>query len=410
MAKSKLRIDIRRTLNDGTYPIQIVVGHGTNLYLSTGIYASLENWDRTTNTYIGKSAKRYNSTLLSMLTNVTNRILELKESGQWPRLTQHQIKQLLTNLEMEKPTVDIPSIASIFEKMLEGRRDRTKGTARSTLLKIEAFAGDPDKLSFDDINRSWLEEFYKSMSDLSINTKSTYMKSLRRAFNYAMDRDITTNNPFRSYHINTEETRMRVLTIDKMRLLINLELQGMYPEYRDLFMLTFFLIGINTIDLSELTEDNIKDGRIEYRRAKTNKLYSIKIEPEAQEIIDRYKGTKHLIRCFDRYKDYKALMGSVDNALVKMGPPLLDKKGNFIFTGNHRKVMNPIDPKLSIYYARYSWATFAAELDIPKDTISEALGHSYGSAITGVYIKFKHDKIDEANRRVLDYVLYNKKG
>ena len=67
--------------------------------------------------------------------------------------------------------------------------------------------------------------------------------------------------------------------------------------------------------------------------------------------------------------------------------------------------MTPLEKKVTTYWARYSWATYAAELDIPKDTISEALGHKYGSSITGVYIKFSRDKIDVANRKVIDYVL-----
>lgn len=177
------------------------------------------------------------------------------------------------------------------------------------------------------------------------------------------------------------------------------------PEYRDLFMLTFYLIGINTVDLADCTLDSIVNGRLEYRRHKTNKLYSIKIEPEAMEIINRYKGTKHLIRCFDRYKDYKALQGSVNNALAKIGPARLDDNGNFIFTGNNRKEMQPLEKGLSLYWARYSWATYAADLDIPKDTISEALGHSHGAKVTGVYIKYNRDKVDAANRKVIDYVL-----
>lgn len=123
------------------------------------------------------------------------------------------------------------------------------------------------------------------------------------------------------------------------------------------------------------------------------------------EIINRYRGKKHLIKCFDRYKDYKALQGSVNNALAKIGPFRLDEKGNFVLTGNGRKEMEPLEKGLSLYWARYSWATYAAELDIPKDTISEALGHSYGARITGVYIKYNRDKVDAANRRVIDYVL-----
>lgn len=38
MAKSNLRLDTRRALKDGTYPVQVTVGFGTNLYLSTGVY------------------------------------------------------------------------------------------------------------------------------------------------------------------------------------------------------------------------------------------------------------------------------------------------------------------------------------------------------------------------------------
>lgn len=405
MAKSKLRLDTRRSLKDGTYPIQIVVGHGTNVYLSTGIYANSEDWNNNTNQFIGKGGKRINSALLSMLTNVSNRILELKETGQWPKLSSAQVKQMLTDLDLVKPTVGVPTIADVFEKMLDGRRERTKGTARSAMLKINAYAGDVHKLHFEDITRTWLEDFYKSMPDMSINTKSTYMRNLRRAFNWALDRDITTNNPFRNYRIPLEETKMRVLPLDKMRLLMSLDLHGFYSEYRDIFLLTFYLIGINTVDLSTLTEDSILDGRIEYRRAKTGKLYSIKIEPEAMELINRYRGKDHLIRCFDRYKDYKALQGSVNNALAKMGPPLLDSNGGIARTGNHRKEMKPIDKHLSIYYARYSWATYAAELDIPKDTISESLGHSHGAKVTGVYIKYNRDKVDAANRKVIDYLL-----
>lgn len=53
MAKSRFRLDVRRALKDGTYPIQIIVGHGTNIYLGTGVYASVGEWDVRTQQYIG---------------------------------------------------------------------------------------------------------------------------------------------------------------------------------------------------------------------------------------------------------------------------------------------------------------------------------------------------------------------
>lgn len=54
MAKSRFRLDVRRALKDGTYPVQIIVGHGTNIYLGTGVYASVGEWDARTQQYVGK--------------------------------------------------------------------------------------------------------------------------------------------------------------------------------------------------------------------------------------------------------------------------------------------------------------------------------------------------------------------
>lgn len=69
-----------------------------------------------------------------------------------------------------------------------------------------------------------------------------------------------------------------------------------------------------------------------------------------------------------------------------------------------KKHITPLFPDLSSYWARHTWATLAAQLDVPKETIAAALGHEIGMAVTSIYIDFNQSKIDEANRRVLDYV------
>jgi hypothetical protein len=56
---------------------------------------------------------------------------------------------------------------------------------------------------------------------------------------------------------------------------------------------------------------------------------------------------------------------------------------------------------------RHTWATLAAELDIPKETISAALGHGK-KTVTDIYIQFDRKKIDEANRKVISHVFYNR--
>lgn len=403
MPKSTLRLDVRRKLNDGTYPVQIVVGHGTDLYLKTGIYATKNEWNTRTLQFTGRGSARVNAALTSMLSLVVNRIMELKESGLWLRLTRPQIKEMLRNLELERPLVGIPSLLEVFNVMGEGRSERSQRMIKSVALKVKAFGYDPHDLRFEQITRSWLEDFYASMTGLSVNTRAAYMKTVRRACNWALDYGYISGNPFRRFRIRTEETRMRDLPVETFRRIMSLELSGKPREYRDMFLLTFYLIGINTVDLASCTDKDIVNGRLQYRRHKTGKLYSIKIEPEAAEIIARYHGKGHLLECFDRAKNYKSMQGSINNVLQRLGEPMT--RGRDAFRMRKPGTAQPIMPELSLYWARYSWATYAAELDVPTDTISEALGHSHGARVTSIYIRRNRAKVDAANRKVIDYVL-----
>ena len=74
-----------------------------------------------------------------------------------------------------------------------------------------------------------------------------------------------------------------------------------------------------------------------------------------------------------------------------------------------KKVFTPLFPNLTTYWARHTWATIAASLDIPKETIAAALGHG-GNTVTDIYIDFDQRKVDEANRKVIDWVLYGEKN
>jgi integrase len=71
---------------------------------------------------------------------------------------------------------------------------------------------------------------------------------------------------------------------------------------------------------------------------------------------------------------------------------------------NNQKIRKPYFPSISSYWSRHTWATIAAEIDIPIEVISHALGHKVGSDVTAIYVKFNRMKVDEANRKVIDYV------
>ena len=161
----------------------------------------------------------------------------------------------------------------------------------------------------------------------------------------------------------------------------------------------FCLIGINTIDLCHLRKSDVVEGRIEYKRSKTGRDYSIRLEPEAQALVEKYAGEgEWLLDILDRYANFKDFAHRLNENLQKMGSVEVGKHG--------KKTREPLFPSLTTYWARHSWATIAASLDIPNETIAAALGHGYGNRITAIYIDFDRAKIDEANRKVLDWVFY----
>lgn len=146
---------------------------------------------------------------------------------------------------------------------------------------------------------------------------------------------------------------------------------------------------------------NVVNGRLEYIRAKTHKLYSIKIEPEAAELLEKYKGKNYLLFVSDNCSNYKNYLHRLGEALKSIGPVKRVGRGG-------KKVREPLFPNISQYWCRHSWATIAASLDIPKETIAAGLGHG-GNTVTDIYIDFDRRKVDEANRRIIDWVMYGKK-
>ena len=63
-----------------------------------------------------------------------------------------------------------------------------------------------------------------------------------------------------------------------------------------------------------------------------------------------------------------------------------------------------IDARLSTYTARHTWATAAYHCGVHPGIISEAMGHS-SITVTETYLKpFQYERIDRANRQVIDFV------
>ncbi len=271
-----------------------------------------------------------------------------------------------------------------------------------TYRRMLAYVGnDLEKLNFEDITKDWLVAFDNFMAQTapSRNARNIHLRNIRAVFNDAIDNDITTFYPFRRLQIKPEPTAKRNLTAEELRTLFSFPAEEHALYYIDIFKLIFLMIGINVVDLCRLKE--LVKGRAEFKRAKTHRLYSIKVEPEAMEIIERHRGKEWLIDVLDRYTNHNDFTRRMDKTLKKVGPVKRAGRGG-------KKFYSPLFPKLTTYWARHSWATIAMSLDIPRDTIAHALGHGTNT-VTDIYIDFDQSKVDEANRKVIDWVLYGKK-
>ena len=277
-----------------------------------------------------------------------------------------------------------------------------KGTVEiyeRTMRRIEAY---DNKCTYDTIDRSWLERFqaHELANGRMQNGIAIDLRNIRTIFNWGIDNEFTTKYPFRKFKIASERQQYLYLGAKEMKEYRDYPLEPFMEKYRDLFMLGFYLIGINISDLLELPSGCIKNGRIQYRRNKTARLYDIKVEPEAMEIINKYRGTKHLLSILDDGTKEESFRRTINDYLKRVGKVEYrkNKRGALI-----KKEITPLHPDIVWYTARRSWATIAAELDIPKETIGKALGHSeWDSDTTSLYINFDYQKVDYANRRVLD--------
>lgn len=404
MATINYYLDKRATGWDKPAPLKISIRHRNKATLiPTGISLLPEQWDDVTRRIVNHpKAPQLNNLLNRRYCDVECEVLRLQENGSFYTLRISQVRDIIMGVLYPQPQVDTSRLfMSRFKRFAELKTNqRTREIYEATMARIHAFDRRCEHLMFEDIDRAWLNNFdaFLAKTSPSVNARSIHMRNIRAVFNDAIDDEITQHYPFRKYKIKRAATPKRSLSVEELRELFAYPVEEHQRKYLDIFMLTFMLIGINICDLCHLKR--IKDGRVEYQRAKTHRLYSVKVEHEAMEIIERNKGEEWLINPLDGNVNYKNYARRLNDALQSIGEVEIGKQG--------RKNIKPLHPELTTYWARHTWATIAASLDIPKETIAAALGHG-GNTVTDIYIDFDQRKVDDANRRVLDWVLYRRK-
>ena len=378
--------------------------HGKTVLHSTGIKVLPEQWNEKTCKIIRHPQAMYLNTVITSAKNDWDiTLIRLSESGKAKTAsTPAELKRMI--LECLYPEEFSPRQGEFLRRYLHfaGSRNApgTRETYGRTVARMKAYDPHISERGFEDIDRKWLSGFeeFLARTAKSANARAIHFRNIRAVFNDAIDDEVTSFYPFRKFKIRTQPTRKRSLTVEQLRALASYACEDYQTVYRDMFMLMFYLCGINAVDLLNARPDAVCNGRLEYVRAKTHKPYSVKIEPEAMEIIYRYRGKDYLLNIMDGRANYVDFLHRMDKALKQIGP--MERHGL-----GGKKTRHPLFPDISQYWCRHTWATIAAELDIPKETIAAGLGHELGNSTTAIYINFNQKTVDEANRTVIDSVL-----
>ena len=400
MATTKLYLDTRS--GDAPYPLKLTITHERkSVYILLGVKLNPEQWDGN-KVLKHPRAQMLNNQLLARKAEIDCQLYEWKVTGKLKGLSAKEIKNMLARKEDGEHGYETATVGSWFLNYSNRKKGITQKTYIYTFKMLSEYC-DINNVTFEEITPKWLELFEDWLIEKrqSTATISIHFRYLRAVFNDAIDEGITSNYPFRKFKIKKAEIKKRSLTLHELKELLNYPVEEYSKKYIDYFKLMILLRGINMKDLASLKYENVSGGRIEYTRAKTKKPYSIKIEREIMELLEKLRGNEYLVNIRDTYSNYVNFEQRMNRELKKIGPTTIGKHG--------KKNIKPLFPKLSTYWARHTFATIAYnDCGIPMDIISDLLGHSNGMAVTNIYIRRNEKIADDAARKVIDKILYEK--
>ena len=382
-----LLLDTRRAKKDGSFPIIFRLTHlRKTTSIATG-YSILDKFWDSRKCAIKKtyskvdSIARLNTLLLKEEARANDIINQLYDKGKLNYLSITQVKNRITR----NSTYD--SFYKYGESLAEDlKASRRYGTARNytgIISILRTFTKGKD-LKFNELNYDFIKRFekYHFAKGNSINSLSSYLRAVKAIYNKGIKAGLIEREayPFIHYTIRQTPTEKRALAIEDIRKIITLELPKdmVLFRYRNYFICSFLLYGMNFTDMAYLKVDNVISGRIKFRRKKTGKLYDIKITDQLEEILNIYLKGKSK-------EDY------IFPVIKRKDPALQEREISWERQRYNRglKIIGElcgIEQKLTTYVSRHSFATHAMLNDVPLQAISAMLGHSKLNT-TQIYLK-----------------------
>lgn len=403
----KLSIQLKRK-DDAEYYVYIGLSHKTSRTLIATPYSiSAEYVKEGKIINRAKYAEIYNKELLKYEEKMAKIVAPDK-------LDIKTIKDILTATTVEREEV-VEFFSNAYKEI--DKMEKMKPESRSPKIyrynigTFQQYIG-RDKLYTFEMTRKMIQGYIDTMlrggkapATISNNiaTIRNMFYSIREEYNdYDLGILNIKNDPFKKLQLPqlTGNSGMKALSVGDIRKVINTELTkgkgyrlAVLELARDYFLLSFFLLGINPVDMFMMKKDQMRDGRIVYSRSKTKRRIggseiSIPVSSYAMEIINRHKGRgEYLLDMQQYYDNVEGVVNMVSRSLIKMYPLLgldIDKE------------------HFSWYSARHTWASIAAnECHFSDAEVARALNHQSEHKVTRGYIRPDWSLLDRMNEAVL---------
>ena len=397
MASAKVILYKHKTYKNGKHPliVQLIInGKIKRISINRSLFPN--EWDESLGLPTEEAIHRK---------EVTEKVIDVRA----------KIAKILTTLERDKPNFQFDDFVNLFSdkrtsisltEYMNSLINRLKETNRlgnaysyeNALKALQKYAKKKEIL-FTDIDitflNKWKEKHIKNGN--SVNGHNVYLRAIRASYNKAIEENVLSANiyPFRKYKIVNEKVRKRAISGEDVKKINDME----FPEgstlwhTQKLFMFSFFTIGMPWVDMANLKLKNIVGNRINYKRKKTGKEYSIETNSNIRQILNYYSNNK-------KKNDYVFPIIKRVSEANKISDT---KNGLKNFNKHLEKIgeMAEINEKLTSYVARHSWASIANFKGVHIGIISEGLGHNDIKTTQTYLANFDHSDIDEANANIL---------
>ena len=355
--------------------------------MQTAVHLQPAEWDadaqRVTRAHQQRAA--INNYLDQLRMRVEEQVRALILSGEAAPLDAYQVRDWLAARVLDSgPGV---TLAEYYRKVQE---DKTPQTARHfenawrAFLKIDKRV---NTLPLSSLNSDLVRRLDRGLRGrVAINTRNNYIAKLTQVAKRAHREGLVQEDAGREIQLQYVIPKSRALDAEQLRQFFALE-PGTERgrEALDLFKLSFYLRGMNGVDISQAGPGDIFNGRLLYDRKKTGRPYSVKIEPETAALIAARGDSLHLFAPMAKYADYSRYIQDANEKLRNLA------KGAGL-------------PPVTMYWARHTFASLVIETGGTMEILAGALGHSYGPRVTAGYVTIQQRQVDEAVRKVFDYI------